>query len=597
MKHPIFLAFFRWFLVLTLVIGLLLVLAYFLSFEAVTSLLNKLAPDGEFTSFTFERFQALSRLSGLIGLILVILSGVMLMKWEYTRERIEKLLSQIRDFNQAFRNDARAYFNALSFGGGSRIDRLVLLGLILVAVVMRIASLNIPLTHDEAYSYNAFASESFWQTVSDYHLPNNHVLQSIIVNLVTHLFGNQLWLIRLPSTIAGVLMVPASYMLGKRLYGRDAGLLSAAMVAVYPVLVTHSVLARGYPFLSLITLLTLVVGDQVRENKNRFAWFLMILLSALGFFTIPIMLFPFGALYIWLFLSCILGDIHGYGSKLDFLKYWLVSGFASAFLTVLLYMPILMNNLDRFFGNQFVAPLDWDVFPATIWVRLRNTWWDWTSSIPGWIVILGILGLINSLILHNKISKQRIPQQFAFLVWIAVLLIARRPDMEPRMWLFLTSPLLIWSAGGIVGTLKILSDASGRRVPLAQIFVGVVVLSAFLFCVFTVPTIPDRLRQKSSVESAAIYLADHLRDGDMVTASTVFFPQLRYYFNIYGVFPDYLRRSGPFQRVFIVVGWRDKNTLEAEAPRKGSRLAIDLDTTTIVLQLENLTIYEAYPVP
>ena len=147
--------------------------------------------------------------------------------------------------------------------------------------------------------------------------------------------------------------------------------------------------------------------------------------------------------------------------------------------------------------------------------------------IPGWMVFVGVIGLIVGLILHRWISKQKIPMQIAFFIWIITILVVRRPDMFSRMWLFLAAPLLIWSAGGIVETLKLFSGVIKRKLPLAQIFVGVSVLSIFLLGVFTIPTIPDRWAQKSSIESAALYLKDNLRDGDLVTANVAYFPQFK----------------------------------------------------------------------
>lgn len=597
MKHSRFFAFFRRFLILLLLLGLVFVAAYFLPFEQTIGFLNSLAPDGEYESLTGERYQVISRVSALVGLILLVSSGFMLAKWTVTQEYISRFFVRVRDFSLSLREDAKVFLTQSSIARLNKMDRWVILGIMLVAVSLRLASLNFPLTHDEAYSFNAFASESLWVTVSDYHLPNNHVFLNVIINIFTSFFGDQLWLIRLPTMIVGVLMVPAAYSAGKRFYGREVGLLSAGLVAVFPILVLYSVQARGYILMSLFALLTLYMGDVVREDKNRFAWVLLVVFSALGFFTIPIMLFPFGALYIWLFLSWLLGDVQGYDSRFDFLCYWLVSGFASAFLTVFLYLPILTNNFDRFFNNDFIAPLERNIFPAVITVRLRNTWFEWVESIPDWLVIVGLVGLVLELILHFKLSRHKIPQQVAFLLWIAMYLIARRPDTQPRMWLFLAAPVLIWSAGGIVGTLKVLSSPFEKKLPLAQWFVGAAVLAILLFGVWTLPTIPDRLRQKSNLENVAVYLAENIREGDMVTASTVFFPQLRYYFNLYGVDPDYLRRSGPFQRVFIIVGWRNKNTLESEAPKEGGRLAIDLERTSVILQFEEMTVYEAYPAP
>ncbi len=58
-----------------------------------------------------------------------------------------------------------------------------------------------------------------------------------------------------------------------------------------------------------------------------------------------------------------LEDTRSYDSKWDFLKYWLGSGIGAALITIILYTPIIIYNYDRFFGNGFIAPLEWDIFP------------------------------------------------------------------------------------------------------------------------------------------------------------------------------------------------------------------------------------------
>lgn len=587
----------RSFLYLAVLAGLMLVLFHFLSFETIISLLNRLSPDGEFSSFTLERYQIASKLSGWLGAVFIVFAGTMLVRWRNVQNSIEKLAIWFGEFKKDLRNDADLFWDKLAFKRWDRTDLTLVSGITLVALIMRLASLNIPLIHDEAYTYNAFASRSLWVTISDYHLPNNHVLLTIVINILTHLFGNHLWLIRLPTIIMGVMMAPVTYVLGRRLYSRETGILSAALVAIFPILVEYSVLARGYVPMSLGALLTLILGDHVMKTKDRFAWLLLIVISALGFFTIPVMLLPFGALYVWLFLSCLAGDFNGYRSKMDFLKYWLVSGFASAFLTVALYLPILISNAGQFFGNQFIEPLKQDVFYATLLARLGLMWDDWVFLIPGWLVNLGIAGLIVGLILHWKISKQKVPLQVAFIVWIVAFLILRRPSMMSRMWLFVVAPSLIWSAGGIVETLKVLSNTIKIKLSLARIFVGITLVSVFVLGALTIPTIPARWKQKTSVESAVIYLKENLREGDLVTASVEYFPQMRYYFGVYSVPQDYLRRSAPFKRVFMVIGLRGGATLESVAPRAGNRIEVDLDTVRIVLQFGDLTLYEGDPAP
>jgi 4-amino-4-deoxy-L-arabinose transferase-like glycosyltransferase len=410
-------------------------------------------------------------------------------------------------------------------------------------------------------------------------------------------------MMRLPSLVAGVLMIPACYLLARRLYGKDAAVLSALLVAVFPVIVRYSVLARGYITISLFTVLIFLLGDYVRENKNRLAWLLLIVFSALGLYTIPIMLYSVGALHVWLFMVCLFGDFASYRTRVDFMRYWLASGVATTFLTTVLYLPIFLNRSNPLAKNQFLTPVEWALYPSVLWQRLTETWVDWTSSIPGWMIVLGVFGLFLSLVLHHKIARQKVPTQIAFFIWVAGFIILRRPIMEMRMWTFLAAPLLIWSAGGLIGSLKLLAGQLNIKWQLSQLASNMILVFVLVLGVLTIRTIPQRWQQKSNIENTVLYLKSHLKEGDMVASSIGFRPQLQYYFVVYDIPSVYLHPSGSFERAFVVVrsvGWSANagDTLEATAPRNASGSpAINVATAKVLQQYEDLTLYEGYPYP
>jgi hypothetical protein len=600
MKRKLFFILSKITLVGILLVGLLLIWASFQSFESLSFLLNHLASDGNFESFTLSIYQTLKLPLALGGAVLACLAGFILLSWEKTKSWIQGFPTQAKSFitmlgedTRSFIEDARRAMKSLGWGGIA-----ILGGLMLIALVMRLGNLDLPLSHDEAYTYTAFASKSIGHIVSDYHLPNNHVFLSILIHITTRLLGDHLWAIRLPTIVAGALMVPATYWFAKRLYSRETAFLSAALVAIFPVLIKYSVYARGYTFICLITLLILALGDYVRVKENRFAWLLIVIFSALGFFTIPVMLFPFGALYIWLLVSFAIGDIRSYESKLVFLKYWVISGFSAAFITVVLYLPIIINNSDRFFGNGFIAPLDWDIFPITTWTRLRNTWIEWTDSIPLWIAILGVFGVFTALVLHKKFSKQKFPLQFAFVIWITALLIARRPDMLPRFWLFLAVPVLTWAVAGIVELLRMIPVRIGKSWSPAQTFIGVVFVFVVIQGLMVVPTIPSKWESRDGMANVTLYLKSNVQQDDLVTATSARLPALRYYFDYYGIPKGYIRQSGQFRRAFIIVDDKKVETLASIAPQYSFGIpAIDMNTVKVVYQYEEFTVYKCYPAP
>jgi hypothetical protein len=581
-----------------LITGLFLLWVSLQSYDNLATFLNRLASDGNFESFTVTLYQRLRIPIVFASTSLMALAGFLLFQWKKTKAWIQKFPSESKRFFALLREDTVTFGQAVksSIVNQGWLTNGVLAGTILVALIIRLKNLNIPLGHDEAYMYNAFASRSFWHMVSNYHLPNNHVLLSIIIKIVTGVFGNHVWTLRLPTIIAGVLMVPAAYYFGKRFYSVETGFLSSILVATFPILVQYSVLARGYAIIALITLLIFTLADYVRVNKNRFFWALIVVLSALGFFTIPIMLFPWGALYLWLIVSYIFKDTHSYKSKFDFLKYWVSSGIITAVITVLLYTPIIIYSYDRFFGNGFIAPLEWEIFPITLRTRLRNTWTEWTEFVPLWLSFLIVLGFLFSFVFHKKFSRQKFPPQLAFFIWIVTMLIVRRPDMLPRFWLFLTAPILVWSAAGIVESLKRIPLDIGKGQNLAQVFVAAIFVLVLVQSILTVPTLPAHWAEKDDMEKATLYLKDYIHQDDLVTASTARLPAMRYYFNDYDLPRGIIRESGKFQRAFIIVDSEKDETLRSNAPKLGFDIpAIDMDTAKILVQFDYLTIYEAAP--
>jgi len=600
MKRNPFYIFLRLIVVGVLFAGLALVWASLQSYESLASLLNRLASDGKLEAFNGSLYQTLQMPLALVGISLIVLGGSILFRWDQTKGWLEGLPAHVRNFFNLLRQDTRSFLedarNAIKELGWGGIA--ILAGLMLVALVMRLGNLDLPLGHDEAYTYNAFASRSIWHIVSDYHLPNNHVLLSILIHFTTRLLGGHVWAIRLPTILSGILMVPATFWFAKRLYSLETAFLGATLVAVFPVLIKYSVYARGYTILCLITLLILALGDYVRVKKNRFAWTSIVILSALGFFTVPIMLFPFGGLYIWLLVSWGIGDTRSYESKADFLKYWLASGFVAALITIVLYLPIITNNADRFFGNGIIAPVGWDIFPETLWTRLRNTWVEWTESVPFWFIALGVFGVMVALILHKKFSRQKFPLQFAFAIWITVMLVARRPDMLPRFWLFLAAPVLTWVAAGIVEPVKIIQLRVGKRWSLAQAFVGFIFALVVVQGLVVIPTIPSKVGSNDGMAKITLYLKDNIREDDLVTATSARLPALRYYFNYFGIPKGYIRQTGQFQRAFIIVDGKKVESLDTIVPQLGFDIpAINMETVEIVYQQDDFTVYKGYPTP
>ena len=80
------------------------------------------------------------------------------------------------------------------------------------------------------------------------------------------------------------------------LFGAAAAIAAAAMVATSPALIEYSVNARGYTILALSFLVAVGCTSYLLERQSLAAWCLWVLSLAVGFFTIPVMLYGFAAL-------------------------------------------------------------------------------------------------------------------------------------------------------------------------------------------------------------------------------------------------------------------------------------------------------------
>ncbi len=98
-------------------------------------------------------------------------------------------------------------------------------------------------------------------------------------------FGTGTATLRLPSEIAGILAVPALYLLASCLYGRVVGLFATFLGALSPLWIWHAQEVRMYPFLLLFTILSAYGFVQALQFRRRWGWPLLFVASLLAIYT------------------------------------------------------------------------------------------------------------------------------------------------------------------------------------------------------------------------------------------------------------------------------------------------------------------------
>jgi hypothetical protein len=540
--------------------GLLLALLFTLPFPLAKALADRLALDGTLDSFTPETASALHALRyvgfGLLGVAV----GMLVMR-RRALAGFARLLAQLTKLRQTLLIDARLFWLDLRKAFQPRLVWLSVFGLSILSALNKIILLARPMEHDEAYTYIAFASRPVIHLLRDYHLPNNHIFHSLLVHLSINLFGIEPWFVRLPAFLAGVLLVPLAFLVGRAYYTSAAGLLAAGAVALLPAISEYASQARGYTLVALAALALFGLSIIVKNRRNTFAWFAWIVNATLGLYTLPIMLYPLGGAVLWLMISALARDVAPAYQR-RFLVHLVSVVFLTGALTGVLYLPVVLySGVTSLTANPFVRGLAWNPFTQNLLTRLNSTWLEWGAGTPAWLMGILATGFLLSWLFNRQFGKQRVFPPIAFLLWIAVLLLAQRVAPLPRIWFFTLPLFLVCAAGGLLGGLAWLARRirlSDRVVSRAQ---NLALLLLILTGVYQLAVNAPRLWSAlpGPVEQATLLLKEQLSTDEagktLVVIGSTDGPSLMYYFDRHGLSRNYLLEdfSSTTRVVYVIV--------------------------------------------
>lgn len=102
------------------------------------------------------------------------------------------------------------------------------------------------ITHDEAVTYQRYASGPLYQFISSSDA-NNHVLHSLLCRLAVSVLGPLEIAVRAPSLIGGVLFLAMIARVGRRVWGASpTSLLAVLVLGLSPFVMDYLSIARGY---------------------------------------------------------------------------------------------------------------------------------------------------------------------------------------------------------------------------------------------------------------------------------------------------------------------------------------------------------------
>ena len=484
-------------------------------------------------------------------------------------------------FLEALRTDARTHRFALAL-------------IVLIALTLRLCFLFQPMRCDEAYTYTRFASKSLNRALSYYPLPNNHVFHTLQVVIASRLFGHEPWALRLPAFLAGVLLVPAAYGALRVLANKHAALLTAGLVAASSVLVEFSTNARGYSLLCLIFLLLLPLAAFLMRTREPAAWLAFTVLAALGFYTMPLMVFPFGVVVTWMLLSLVVREM-----KMDrrrFLADLALALGGVVVLTVLLYTPVIfVSGWKALVANSVVTRhvSSSSSFVAALPAALKQLWQHWNRDIPAALrLVLGACFLI-SLAWHKREARYRTLLVLAVALWCGGLIGLRKVLPIPRYGLFFVPLYLGLAASGLAVLVDLVRGEARRRLGVVTAVLAVGLAAGLGANVLATQSVYYSLDTGTFRDARAVtlFFKESLQPGDKVLSYRGPSGEpLNYYFSTLGVPHSFLHTVREGRRLLLVV-----NKTRGETPvgilKRHGLAARQADCAIVVRQYETATIY------
>ncbi len=417
--------------------------------------------------------------------------------------------------------------------------------------------MNDAMRTDESAAYMLFASKPLRTGLSTY-LANNHLSVTFLMHVSANLFGAHPWAIRLPTLLAGVGLVPAIYFTGRRLYSKEAAILAAALVASSSALIEYATNARGYTLIALIFVLLLGLQPSLLRSDRLLPWFLYAALITIGFYTIPVMLFSFGVLALWLLLSCLTdSDV----DRMRFLTRLTVFTVGAAASTLLLYLPVFINSgVDVVFSDPFVQSVSARAFRSGLPLLAGDVWAYWNRGLPLLVAIALACGFVLAVLMHKRLASHRVLIAFASVLWIGPHLWLQRVLPYTRVWLFLLPVYLLVAAAGLSWGLTRFWHRRRGWTPIIAALATAGLIS-FVASTHTIERSrdPGRLWEGDAIVD---FLSGYLRPGDRVFAKTPARNPLDYYFARKDLPSSYLewpiRRTS---RLIVVVDEWEHQTL------------------------------------
>ncbi|HYA18974.1 MAG TPA: hypothetical protein VEF06_15985 [Bryobacteraceae bacterium] len=385
-----------------------------------------------------------------------------------------------------------------------------------------------PMRYDEACTYLRYVKAGLFRGfVLDY-TPNNHLLNTLLIFISTHLAGPAPAVIRIPAFLAGCATIILTYYAAALWWGSPAALAATALVAANAELISFSTNARGYALITACFLAQIIIARAIGKKPDRQGlWALFIFLSVATILTVPTGVYCLAAAS----ALCLLA---AWRERLDLRSVFrplLVSLVLIVAASALLYWPVILGSgYDALFSNRYVEPLTSAQFVSQLPGALTRTWDQWNSGWANWLAWFVTACAVASVAL--AIGRRSLgPAVFPVLVAVCLAITALQRVTPPgRIWLFLLPLYFATAATGLIEVARLKSSAAGSLAALVLLGLGLAqTASSGVVLLF-----PETGTNNDAAPAAA-HMAGQIRPGDLIISTLPASYPVRYYLARHGV--------------------------------------------------------------
>ncbi len=321
----------------------------------------------------------------------------------------------------------------------SRKERRWLMYLWGVILVHRLYFFNHYAWHiDEITSYVFFVRQGFWVTAWYYPVPNNHFLANLLAWSLDLLSHNPVWVMRVPPLLVNFLTLLVLFAGSRYFFGFRVACLATLLNGLLLPSSIFAFYGRGYMLMSLWALWASFSLFQFMRDQRKIHLFHFSVASILGAYTVPVFLFPFLGMCLW-----VGAELWSVGQKKSLFSVILSIGVVGVGVA-LLYSPIFcLGGMEALTNDPYVMPKRWVDYWSQFPVAVAESM-EWILGLPKrgyWALLLGIFPMIK--ILSSSQSNWYLASAWIrLLVWglvAALLLVLWTRTFPPyRVWTYYT---------------------------------------------------------------------------------------------------------------------------------------------------------------